>query len=157
MDKISISDFCGEEKTYAQLIQDLYFHISVKELYMVLASNAAQNRDVYESVSYRNTYSSLENRIPDVCRMTVGELLRYATEKCLSGRNMEELQFVRILPFHQIQILHPCPTLEALRLFSLLLSCQHHFPLQNQKHYVRVQINLTLSKLLYPQNVSLSL
>lgn len=91
MDKISISDFCGEEKTYAQLIQDLYFHISVKELYMVLASNAAQNRDVYESVSYRNTYSSLENRIPDVCRMTVGELLRYATEKCLSGRNMEEL------------------------------------------------------------------
>lgn len=53
MDKISISDFCGEEKTYAQLIQDLYFHISVKELYMVLASNAAQNRDVYESVSYR--------------------------------------------------------------------------------------------------------
>ena len=37
MDKISISDFCGEEKTYAQLIQDLYFHISVKELYMVLA------------------------------------------------------------------------------------------------------------------------
>ena len=42
MDKISISDFCGEEKTYAQLIQDLYFHISVKELYMVLASNAAQ-------------------------------------------------------------------------------------------------------------------
>ena len=51
----------------------------------------AQNRDVYESVSYRNTYSSLENRIPDVCRMTVGELLRYATEKCLSGRNMEEL------------------------------------------------------------------
>lgn len=91
MDKISISDFCGEEKTYAQLIQDLYFRISVKELYMVLASNAAQNRDVYESVSYRNTYSSLENRIPDVCRMTVGELLRYATEKCLSGRNMEEL------------------------------------------------------------------
>ena len=90
MDKISISDFCGEEKTYAQLIQDLYFHISVKELYMVLASNAAQNRDVYESVSYRNTYSSLENRIPDVCRMTVGELLRYATEKCLSGRNIEE-------------------------------------------------------------------
>ena len=81
MDKISISDFCGEEKTYAQLIQDLYFHISVKELYMVLASNAAQNRDVYESVSYRNTYSSLENRIPDVCRMTVGELLRYAMEE----------------------------------------------------------------------------
>ena len=89
MNKISIFDFCGEEKTYAQLIQDLYFHISVKELYMVLSSNAAKNRDVYESVSYRNTYSSLENRIPDVYRMTVGELLRYATEKCLSGRNME--------------------------------------------------------------------
>ena len=58
MDKISISDFCGEEKTYAQLIQDLYFHISVKELYMVLASNAAQNRDVYESVSYENASGS---------------------------------------------------------------------------------------------------
>lgn len=90
MDKISISDFCREEKTYAQLIQDLFFHISVKELYMVLASDAAKNRDLYGSVSYRNTYSNFENRIPDVCRMTVGELLRYAAEKCLSGRNMEE-------------------------------------------------------------------
>lgn len=47
MDKISISDFCGEEKTYAQLIQDLYFHISVKELYSYYLKVVRQRQKVF--------------------------------------------------------------------------------------------------------------
>lgn len=89
MEKLSLSDFCKEERIYSQLIQELFFHIGVKELYMVLMIHTAEKGDVYESVSYRNTYSRLEKRIPGVERMTVGDLLQYAVQNCLSGRDIE--------------------------------------------------------------------
>lgn len=89
MEKLSLADFCKEERTYSQLIQEMFFHIGVKELYMALMIDTAEKGNIYDSVSYRNTYSSLEKRIPEVGRMTVGELLQYATQNCLSERNVE--------------------------------------------------------------------
>ncbi len=77
MEKMSINDFCRKDRTYAQLIQDLFLHINVKELYTVLMMNTV--------------YAGLEEKIPELENMTVGELLRYATEGCLSGGTMESL------------------------------------------------------------------
>lgn len=89
MSKLSIMDFCRAEKTYSQLIQNLFLHISVKKLYEVLMMYSAEKGDVHQSVSYRSTYEMLEKNIPAAGQMTVGELLRYATEDCLGAERME--------------------------------------------------------------------
>lgn len=63
MDKISISDFCGEEKTYAQLIQDLYFHISVKLAGIIAERTGMTKKQVYQKTekdSYLNAEESLK-------------------------------------------------------------------------------------------------
>lgn len=90
MKKLNLADFCKAENTYAQLIQNLFLHISVKKMYLILMTDTAEKGDIFQSVIYRKTYEKLEDMIPDFERMTVGEALRFATEECLSTKNMNE-------------------------------------------------------------------
>lgn len=88
MKKLNLADFCKAESTYAQLIQNLFLHISVRKMYLILMADTAEKGDVYQSVTYRKTYEKLEKMIPDFERMSVGEALRFATVECLSNKNI---------------------------------------------------------------------
>lgn len=90
MKKLKLADFCKAENTYAQLIQNLFLHISVKKMYLVLMTDTAERGDVYQSVTYRKAYEKIESMIPDFERMTVGEALRFAAGECLSNKNINE-------------------------------------------------------------------
>ena len=81
--KLKLSDFCDNVTTYSQLIQKLFLHINVTDLYMTLIQYAARNRDIYTAQTYKNTYSTLNDKIPNLECMTVGDLLKFAEEKSL--------------------------------------------------------------------------
>ena len=42
MKKLNLADFCKAENTYAQLIQNLFLHISVKKMYLILMMDTAE-------------------------------------------------------------------------------------------------------------------
>ena len=79
--KLKLSDFCDNVTTYSQLIQNLFLHINVTDLYMTLIQYAAKNKDIYNAQTYKHTYSTLKDKIPNLQCMTVGDLLQFAEEE----------------------------------------------------------------------------
>lgn len=92
MEKMRIADFCKAENTYSQLIQELFLHIRLKNLYLTLMMDRARKGDVYQSVAYRQTYEMLKEKVPNFEKATVGEALQYVTEECFLGGNRNEYQ-----------------------------------------------------------------
>ena len=84
--KMSISEFTSGQSTMANayMIQDLFLHIPVRDLYLTLINERTQNQDIHYSVGYLNAFIELEKKVPQMEKITIGELLNYAEKHCMT-------------------------------------------------------------------------